>query len=445
MKRILFSPIGSTDPISGCHDGALLHIIRVYRPEEVYLYMSKEICELEKQDQRYTYCLEKMKQHLNLDFAVKMIKRPEFTDVHIFDFFLNEFRSLLQSIYEDDCEMLLNVSSGTPAMKSALHVLSCFLDKNLIPIQVATPAKRINDRENVRDNYDNELQWEYNLDNEDTFEDRTSVSAVVNLVREIKFRLIRQQIEDYDYVAALRIAEGMGNDISEKALDLMRAGAARLHLDRSSCTKICNKYSFSLYPEMAGDKIMIYEYLLILKIKIKNEEYSDFLRAISPLFFVLLENVIQFHGGIHLDDFIFTEKNKETAANDIYITKWKIKAVSENEVLSGIIPNNGYNPIVTTEHYCKWIAEMDAISSDVKALVDKIRSVEKGIRNPVAHTITCVTEDIIKKSTGMNAKDIYLNLRNLTGKVGVRITSNELYSYDNLNNVIIDLLPGEKE
>ena len=44
-SRILFSPVGGTDPMSlyNCRDGSLLHICRVYRPEKVYLYMSKEI------------------------------------------------------------------------------------------------------------------------------------------------------------------------------------------------------------------------------------------------------------------------------------------------------------------------------------------------------------------------------------------------------------------
>ena len=37
MARILFSPIGNTDPITNNYDGAMLHIIREYRPDKVYL------------------------------------------------------------------------------------------------------------------------------------------------------------------------------------------------------------------------------------------------------------------------------------------------------------------------------------------------------------------------------------------------------------------------
>ena len=43
MNRILFSPLGKTDPISNMRDGSMLHICRIYKPNIVYLYMSSEI------------------------------------------------------------------------------------------------------------------------------------------------------------------------------------------------------------------------------------------------------------------------------------------------------------------------------------------------------------------------------------------------------------------
>ena len=38
-KRVLFSPIGTTDPIRDCYDGGCLHIVRHYRPQKVVLYL----------------------------------------------------------------------------------------------------------------------------------------------------------------------------------------------------------------------------------------------------------------------------------------------------------------------------------------------------------------------------------------------------------------------
>ena len=175
MKKILFSPIGSTDPISGQYDGALLHIIRVYKPDKVYLYLSKEICELEDMDNRYSYCLSQLAKYLDIDLQTEWIRKEELTDVHIFDYFFIEYSNLLKEIYkkelenDDELEMYLNVSSGTPAMKSALQCFATLSEEPLIPIQVATPTKRINKREEIGLEYAVELQWEYNIDNSDDF------------------------------------------------------------------------------------------------------------------------------------------------------------------------------------------------------------------------------------------------------------------------------------
>ena len=61
-QTILFSPVGGTDPISNTNamDGSMLHICRVYRPEKVILYMSKEVLDKQEQDDRYRYCLDRL-------------------------------------------------------------------------------------------------------------------------------------------------------------------------------------------------------------------------------------------------------------------------------------------------------------------------------------------------------------------------------------------------
>lgn len=56
-KKILFSPVGNTDPIRYNKDGSMLHICRVYKPDVVYLYLSQEMAENQKKDGRYTTAL----------------------------------------------------------------------------------------------------------------------------------------------------------------------------------------------------------------------------------------------------------------------------------------------------------------------------------------------------------------------------------------------------
>ena len=42
-----------TDPIKNDHDGPFLHIMRRYKPQKAYLFMTKRVCELADQDDRY--------------------------------------------------------------------------------------------------------------------------------------------------------------------------------------------------------------------------------------------------------------------------------------------------------------------------------------------------------------------------------------------------------
>ena len=56
--RVLFSPVGTTDPVRNCRDGACLHILRHYQPDHVVLYYTAEMEEREKQTQMYTLGIE---------------------------------------------------------------------------------------------------------------------------------------------------------------------------------------------------------------------------------------------------------------------------------------------------------------------------------------------------------------------------------------------------
>ncbi len=87
-KTVLFSPVGGTDPISlgNMRDGSMLHICRMYKPDIVYLYMSKEILDYHSEDNRYVYCIDRLSELQNHKIEYEIIERPELVDVHEFDY-----------------------------------------------------------------------------------------------------------------------------------------------------------------------------------------------------------------------------------------------------------------------------------------------------------------------------------------------------------------------
>ena len=159
-RTILFTPVGGTDPISSTngHDGSMLHICRQYKPDEVVLYMSKEMLDFQEQDNRYLYCLQQLAKLQNRHMDYKIIERRELTKVHEFDYFYNDFRTIIMDIYKNMDEtdrLLLNISSGTPAMKSGLLVLQTIGEYPATLVQVTTPEQAIN--EHVHKDYDVKL------------------------------------------------------------------------------------------------------------------------------------------------------------------------------------------------------------------------------------------------------------------------------------------------
>ena len=174
-KTILFTPVGGTDPISStnCQDGSMLHICRVYQPDKIIMYMSKEMLEFQEKDDRYRYCIERLGEMQGRTFEIEIVERRGLTKVHEFDYFYQDFRNIIQNIYHDmdkDDTLLLNVSSGTPAMKSGLLVLQTLGEFPAKLIQVATPERKIN--EHIHRDYDVQTLWELDEDNNQDYENR---------------------------------------------------------------------------------------------------------------------------------------------------------------------------------------------------------------------------------------------------------------------------------
>ena len=100
-RYVLFSPIGMTDPIAEYHDGSMLHIARKFKPERVYMYLSKETSKLDEDDDRYARALKLLGGTIKRDIDVVKFRRSDLIDVHLFDEFYDEFEKLIKQIKEN--------------------------------------------------------------------------------------------------------------------------------------------------------------------------------------------------------------------------------------------------------------------------------------------------------------------------------------------------------
>ena len=431
-KKILFSPIGGTDPISNFRDGSMLHICRIYKPDIVFLYLSKEMYDYHTKDNRYLYCLDNLSEMIDHKFEIKLIERPELTSVQDFDYFYKEFETLLREIHEKyEGEILLNISSGTPAMKNALNIMADFMEIKLHPIQVVTPEGRINSHEEDKDNYDVESYWALNQDNDpDTFYDRTTLIKNRNQMAVFTISNIRRLIDACDYPAALDLAKSIHELIPQEAIRLLEIASARINLDYSGYAKAGGtKYQFM--PVQNGDARSIVEYILILQIKAEKEEYADLLRAITPVFYELCKMVVQRRCGVDMREVTYV--NKKTGA-----MRWKDDLIKlDKKLYDFFIENYGEyrGGFVASDQLTKMICSFDNNAACKKAF-DEFRAIEETVRNIAAHNLVSITDDWIKSKCGCSAKQIVKKLKSLAVISGIKITNESWESYTAMNTVI---------
>lgn len=453
-KTILFSPVGGTDPISlnNCYDGSMLHIFRYYKPDKVYLYMSKEILENHDNpdDNRYIYCLDKLSELLNHKYEYEVIRRDELNDVQEYNYFYEDFRKIISTIVstmDETDKLILNVSSGTPAMKSALIVLNVIGELPFELIQVLTPTKKMGEHEHK--NYDVVTLWELNEDNLKE-ENRCIKVECPNLTYIQAMQMIKKQISKYEYKSALEIAEMLPESVSIPFIEQIRFAHYRLMLDFQRADSLIKTTGYKW--KLGGEKREVFEYILNMEIKYKKGEYADFVRAISPIIVELMVRVTNKIFGIDI------YKNYCRLDNGMYIwDKGKLDKDENGRQIINILESTynvfNYDGFVKADHLKAIIVN---ISSDKKMSdeIRKLRIVESNVRNKAAHQLVSVTDEKIESWTndisrterkelggiwkGMGAKEIIACLKNVCKYTDLNIKTEWWNDYDEMNQWIIE-------
>lgn len=441
-EKILFSPVGGTDPMSQSNymDGSLLHICRVYRPDKVYLYMSKEIIEIHRKDNRYLYSLKKLDMLQGRTTEYKIINREELVEVQSFDYFFDEFKPMIQDIIDtmDDTDtLMINVSSGTPAMKSALFVIITMVDLDCKAIQVVTPTKSMN--EHNHKNYDVELLWEMNEDNNENFENRCQEVHCPSLSLIKNEEIVKKHILAYDYAAALSVARNLPENKTERYLQLIEIAHHRYLLDFNSISKIHLRESDEFFPVKTGGDIKYFEYALNLEIKRRRKEYADFIRAISPLIADMFELILKNECQIVIEDYCrYDKKRKVREWDEVKLQNHEILEILKkefNDFRFGIIYSSQL--VFLIEHYAYKNHNLISIARE-------LRDVEKKIRNKTAHEIISVTDEVIKNETGFTSKQIMDKIKKILVFAGIKIEKEYWDSYDDMNKIIITAINNSK-
>ena len=200
--KVLISAVGDTDPIRNFHDGALVHIARKYRPDKIIIVFSEEL--ISKKDD-----IEKVIRSIDNEYVPEIVYHEPIilnNDVYVFDTMYDQFDAIIQQYYTKDDKFILNLSSATPQIKSALFVINRLSEINVKAVQVSTPAQKSNAGVGHDDSEDIDALIDTNEDNIPEFIDRTLEDEAEKFSYALIKKTIRDFIQRYDYKAALELA-----------------------------------------------------------------------------------------------------------------------------------------------------------------------------------------------------------------------------------------------
>ena len=444
---ILFTPAGDTDPVRNFRDGAILHILRHYPVDRVILFLTKEMEEKENEDGCYTKGIHSVNPGLPVKCIPSGITAPHRFDnlTWIQETFGTEYHQ-----YLEDTQWILNISSGTPQMKTVMALLSLDYARTKA-IQVDSPEhgsnRKIHPEARSVDLVD---MLEANEDSDPAMPNRCSEPPLLLLKRHSLKKQLISLIDNYEYAGALqllRLPENRGL-FSEDTEKLLQHAVYRRDLMWKEANKAIANYEGKPLIQSPSD---FSEYFQVMEMRLRKRQYPEFIVKLSP---VLMQLGMKYMEKLEQNRLFFLSKCGYEKFGAFYLDKEKISEnypalLQDMEWTLGKALRSDYIYFSTIVMICEYLQNNELSRNEthgkITSIFSKLRLAEEKTRNLVAHEITNLTDDKIKKLTaqseknkngirgGLSAKDIMDLLQRAACLIqGQRIQ----WTYDGLNDTI---------
>lgn len=368
--KVLISAVGNTDPIRNFHDGGLVHIARKYRPDKIIIVFSEEL--IRKKDD-----VEKVIRSIDSKYVPEIVYHEPIilnNEVHIFDTMFEQFDAIIREYYTKDDEFILNLSSGTPQIKSALFVLNRLSEINVKAVQVPSPENKSNAGVGHDDSEDIDVLIDTNMDNKQDYVDRTIEDTSDKFKQGLMKKTLRDFIKKYDYKASFEIANQLPDfpglkDCRKKLQDIVDS------LDRQDVPQLLQKKKWS-----EEQKKVLNAYLTI-DLQKERGNFSEGLIRIKNLTEFILEDYIENRYPGFLDNYM-----NESEKNYLGIHDYKKILQTKNRTLSDNI-----EPIL----------KMNKTRNKVAHRLDSIKAEDLKELGPVLKTL----KGLVKEQYQLTEKD----------------------------------------
>lgn len=438
-EYVLFSCVGNTDPIRDNFDGPLLHIVRHYKPHKVYMFFSDEMGKREKKDNRYSRTVELLAEHLGIKVEIEKIF-SEITKPHDFDAYINIFSYLIKDIrdsYPNDT-ILLNISSGTPQMIATLCLETVTAEGKILPVQVETPAKQANRSRPVGEDYNIELEFQNNLDNEPESENRCLEPDIISFKKTLLDTQIKALIDNYNYQGAKTLLRNFYPLQNELVMKLIDHCIYRFELKTDLSSKIISEIDgIDLFPVKDTECKKICEYLNVLDIYQKTGDLAGFFLRLNPFIERMQTLFLETFCDFKISKVLERKKNNESRGkldkareekkkknNELWVNLDKVREV--NLELTEKLKQKCYiNPIHNTARLNMRLQNIilehlmesnDTLRKGLMQWFDFFILMEKlnqEFRNPLAHEIWGITEKEVEAAGNITPEGIIKRLKEL--------------------------------
>lgn len=404
---ILFSPIGTADPVSLLGDGPMLHIVRYCKPDCVVLFLSPRMAQYEKDDHRYSRSIELLASEENQACPDIRLVFSEYEEVYKFDHYIKEFEDELLALGGRSCKeaILLNGSSGTPAMSQALASLSAFGWLNVRLLQVKTPRHDVNersDRENPN-KYDFETLWELNPDRTADCENRIAEVASANFSDRLLRENVALLVDRFDYEAAADMMESI-RSVDPHAIQLARAAADRLNLVNGMYSNVFEKMGI---PPRRRDHVA--EHLSVMEVRLEQGHYGEFIRLVTPVLTELAKSRLE--PFLPRDAYLRRVNGEYT--DELFYEKINV----DDRLRRTLGVSSRHHPTFISNGMLVRLVKEYCSNDNVKATFLALREVEENARHRLAHTIASSGKADIESAIGMTLDEVFDLLCVLHGHV----------------------------
>lgn len=435
--RILYTPVGDTDPIRGCYDGGMLHIVRHYNPDIAILVLSKDMEQKEAANHRFTKALK----HVKADLDIKLI-HTGLEAVHRIDTlqpFVDHFYEMLAEY--PDAEILINLSSGTPQMKLIMSYLSVEHDA-VRGIQVDSPQRGSNRSEPaVNDDEDIEIVIENNFDDQDDSENRCHEPQMGYIKRNNIKQSLHTLITSYKYKEAINLYESykktFNYELDNDILLLLEHAQLRLELEyKAALDKINRVDGVSLISIFTDWKrIKLHEFLMLMEIRLRQGNIEDFILKITPFMYELM--LYYFSTTYHVKWDEFEKWTPGGPRTDMVSFKEKYPQLYSSWYAHTKTPQ--FNEIqLSLNHMLYMLKDQPNVNPLLLKQLNDIRHIERKIRNKIAHEVVVLTEVEICKSVKIKSLQAFLELiQSVFSTIMAQSKQNKLI-YDTINAYVLD-------